>query len=101
MKNWLRRKLRDFLDGDRFAIMAAESSLKVDHSEMDTEVIRFTLTPAVGGRILRVTRDSRFQAKSGLSIGGSSPQETVTYIIPTNEDIGDRVAKIINLEMIK
>ena len=53
--------------------------------------ISFELTAAVGGRILNVRRyDER-----------KDRQEMQTYVIPSGEDVGSRVAKIINLELIK
>lgn len=53
--------------------------------------ISFELTSAVGGRILNVRRyDER-----------KDQHATQTYVIPTGEDVGARVAKIINLELIK
>lgn len=53
--------------------------------------IRFELSSAVGGRILNVRRyDDR-----------KDSHEAQTYVIPSGEDVGARVAKIINLELIK
>lgn len=53
--------------------------------------IRFELSTAIGGRILNVRRyDNR-----------KDHHETQTYVIPNGEDIGERVAKIVNLEMFK
>ena len=53
--------------------------------------ISFELTSAVGGRILNVRRyDQRKDA-----------HDSQTYVIPSGEDVGLRVAKIINLELIK
>ncbi len=53
--------------------------------------ISFELTSAVGGRILNVRRyDER-----------KDQHATQTYVIPSGEDVGARVAKIINLELIK
>ena len=53
--------------------------------------IRFELSSAVGGRILNVRRydDSK------------DSHEAQTYVIPSGEEVGARVAKIINLELIK
>lgn len=55
------------------------------------EPIRFELTSAVGGRILSIRR---FNDRS-------NDYETSVYVIPSGENIGDRVSKIINLEMFK
>ena len=53
--------------------------------------ISFELSSAVGGRILNVRRyDDR-----------KDRHDNQTYVIPSGEDIGARVAKIINLELIK
>ena len=53
--------------------------------------INFNLTPAVGGRILQVSRYDR----------RNDQHENTTYVIPTGEDVGERVAKILNLELLK
>ena len=53
--------------------------------------ISFELSTAVGGRILNVRHyDER-----------KDRHDSQTYVIPNGEDVGERVAKIINLEMFK
>ncbi len=53
--------------------------------------ISFELSSAVGGKILNVRQyDDR-----------KDQHNQQTYVIPNGEDIGERVAKIINLEMFK
>lgn len=53
--------------------------------------ITFELTSAVGGRILNVRRyDPR-----------TDRHDSQTYVIPSGEDVGVRVAKILNLELLK
>jgi len=53
--------------------------------------ISFELSSAVGGRILNVRRyDER-----------KDRHDSQTYVIPSGEDVGSRVAKILNLELIK
>lgn len=53
--------------------------------------ISFELSSAVGGRILNVRRyDQR-----------KDMHDSQTYVIPSGEDVGARVAKILNLELIK
>ena len=69
---------------------AAQISIDRSAPEGD-EVIRFELSTAVGGRILNVRRYDRKTDRN----------DTTTYVIPSGEDIGARVAKILNLEMIK
>jgi hypothetical protein len=50
--------------------------------------IRFELSSAVGGKILTVRRNDPRRDSF----------EQQTYVIPNGEDLGERVAKIINLE---
>jgi hypothetical protein len=95
--NWLKRNivkwaLKSESDSTRVGL-AIPNSLKVSQEE-DTGSVRFTLTPAVGGRILRVTSESHSQGKGYVN-------ETTTYVIPSGEDVGARVTKIINLEIMK
>ena len=53
--------------------------------------ISFELSSAIGGRILNVRRyDDR-----------KDRHDHQTYVIPNGEDVGERVAKIVNLEMFK
>ncbi len=53
--------------------------------------ISFELSTAVGGKILNVRHyDER-----------KDRHETQTYVIPTGEDVGERVAKIVNLELFR
>ena len=53
--------------------------------------ISFELTAAVGGRILNVRRYDERKDRN----------DNQTYVIPSGEDVGARVAKIINLELLK
>lgn len=66
--------------------------LQIERSRAEGENrITFELTSAVGGRILNVRHyDER-----------KDRHESQTYVIPAGEDVGERVAKIINLEMFK
>lgn len=53
--------------------------------------ITFELSSAVGGKILNVRHyDER-----------KDRHDHQTYVIPNGEDVGERVAKIVNLEMFK
>lgn len=63
-------------------------SEEVDYEEHET--VRFTLTPAVGGRILQVVRRNK-----------QGDRDTQTYVIPSGEDVGERVSRILNLELMK
>ena len=66
--------------------------IAVEQSDIDLEgSVRFDLMSATGGRILQVRRWDRKRDN----------HEMVTYVIPSGEDVGQRVAKILNLELIK
>lgn len=60
-------------------------------SDEGIDPIKFELTSAVGGRILKVRRYDRRNHES----------DTQVYVIPQGEDVGERVSKIINLELLK
>lgn len=70
----------------------AIGGLAVERSRAEGEDrITFELTTAVGGRILNVRRyDQR-----------KDYHDSQTYVIPSEEDVGERVAKILNLELLK
>jgi hypothetical protein len=100
LDNWLYGKVRDMWDNSHKyqtiqlpeLKMASGGQLSVDRGAPEGEDrINFELSSAVGGRILNVRRyDTR-----------TDRHNQTTYVIPTGEDIGQRVAKIINLELIK
>ena len=95
---WLYRKVRDMWDNrykyedDGRNIKMASGQLAVERSRAEGEGrITFELSTAVGGRILNVRHyDER-----------KDRHESQTYVIPSGEDVGERVAKIINLELFK
>ena len=78
--------------GDQEAIAINKGSPKLmaadDH---DDDPIRFELTSAVGGRILRVRRYDRRNHESDSQV----------YVIPQGDDVGERVSRIVNLELLK
>jgi hypothetical protein len=53
--------------------------------------INFELSSAVGGKILNVRHYDERRDR----------HENQTYVIPNGEDVGERVAKILNLELYK
>lgn len=101
---WLYNKVRDMWDnrhkyeadrdyqetkksrGLNMALVGAQVLEKGAVEGEDT--IRFELSTAIGGRILNVRR---YDTKTDR-------HNTQTYVIPAGEDLGERVAKIINLE---
>jgi hypothetical protein len=110
LNRWLYLKVRDMWDNRHkyeAQIEEAEykhriSSNKMSGLQMGTAMVErgaaegqdritFELTAAVGGRILNVRRyDER-----------KDRHDNQTYVIPSGEDVGARVAKILNLELIK
>lgn len=72
--------------------MKMGTAMAIDRGNPEGEGrITFELSTAVGGRILNVRRyDDR-----------KDRHDNTTYVIPNGEDIGERVTKIINLEMFK
>lgn len=80
--HWLKEKTQ----------MAIGQAVSIDRGRAEGEErISFELTSAVGGRILNVRRyDDR-----------KDRHDNQTYVIPSGEDVGARVAKILNLELLK
>lgn len=105
LDNWLYTKVRDMWDNrEKYEALRAERDYKesrmikmgtamaIDRGSPEGENrISFDLSTAVGGRILNVRRYDMQKDR----------HENQTYVIPNGEDIGERVAKIINLEMFK
>ncbi len=97
MFKWLVRRLQkavNEVDSEKYGTISeakvANKLTAVDSLDED-DPIRFELTSAVGGRILRVRRYDRRTHESDAQV----------YVIPQGEDVGERVSKIINLELIK
>ncbi len=72
--------------------MGIGSAMSIDRGRPEGDNrITFELSSAVGGKILNVRHyDDR-----------KDRHESQTYVIPNGEDVGERVAKIVNLEMFK
>jgi hypothetical protein len=103
---WLYTKVRDMWDNkDKYERESSNKWLQDKHNMaigMGTAMVErgraegegritFELSNAVGGKILNVRHyDDR-----------KDRHDQQTYVIPTGEDVGERVAKIINLEMYK
>ncbi len=71
-------------------MVGAQLSIEKSRAEGEGR-ITFELSSAVGGKILNVRHYDQHRDR----------HESQTYVIPSGEDIGERVAKIINLEMFK
>jgi hypothetical protein len=99
---WLYSKVRDMWENKhkydsyeeeraiKMATVGAAQMISKGHPEGEDR-ISFELSTAIGGRILNVRRyDER-----------KDRHEHQTYVIPNGEDLGQRVAKILNLEQYK
>lgn len=101
---WLYAKVRDMWDNRQkyeqqdyvslkdMKMNTLSSGAMIERGRAEGEDrISFELSSAVGGKILNVRHyDPR-----------KDRHEQQTYVIPNGEDIGERVAKIVNLEMFK
>ena len=102
---WLYKKTRDMWDNrEKYERESSNKWLQEKHTMaigMGAVVergraegegrITFELSTAVGGKILNVRHyDDR-----------KDRHDSQTYVIPNGEDVGERVAKIINLELFK
>lgn len=103
LDRWLYGKVRDMWDNrhkyeaekdyqeSRGIKMMAGAQIVERGNPEGLNRISFELSTAVGGRILNVRHyDER-----------KDRHESQTYVIPSGEDVGERVAKIINLELFK
>lgn len=103
--NWLYTKVRDMWDNRhkyeaekdyqesrniKMATLGAQAMIERSSPE-GSDRISFELSSAVGGRILNVRR---YDDKTDR-------HNSTTYVIASGEDVGARVAKILNLELIK
>jgi hypothetical protein len=98
LDKWLLSRLKKASEWEREDSHKKERAMAIGQTAMidrgnpeGEDRISFELTSAVGGRILNVRRyDTR-----------TDRHNNTTYVIPSGEDVGTRVAKILNLELIK
>lgn len=96
LNKFLVSKLKQGLEEDREAQIYGSqkmgTALAIDRGSVEgQDRISFELSTAVGGRILSVRRYDERKDRN----------ESQTYVIPNGEDVGERVAKIINLELFR
>jgi hypothetical protein len=94
--NWLRKRViawvrQDWDEANRFDPRRRLESVEVSDDILD-DPIKFELQSVVGGHLLRVRQPYNHKIEKSPS---------TTYIIQSGEDIGAKIAKIINLELIK
>ena len=96
--SWIKTKLRNWLmsdDSSRRGIKASRGqaiTLEEDHENMsDDPTMRFKIFNARGGKIVEFSRYDRQKDRSHHDL----------YIIRSDEDFGERIAKIAMLESMK
>jgi hypothetical protein len=77
------------------AINKMPSSLTLAPSP-NTQSINFQIYPATGGHVVEV----HFVETNSYLVNGNVPQKSL-HIIPSTEDLGIAISKIITLEMLK
>jgi hypothetical protein len=81
--NWLKRKLRNWInDYDNETVLKLTASC---------DVLNFRVFSAVGGQVVEFRRYDRKTDRS----------DTSTYIIHKEDDFGDKISKIANLELLR
>jgi hypothetical protein len=66
------------------------------HPSPNTQSINFQIYPAVGGHVVEV----HFAEPASYIVNNAVPQKSL-HIIPSTEDLGIAISKIITLEMLK
>lgn len=90
MTNWLRKKLRNFLNDDIIKQSRVEMiSTSEEISEDNT--LRFQVTPARGGIIVSVKNYNRRKDTS----------ENTVHVIHDDEDVAQRVAEIVSMSLLR
>ena len=93
---WLKRKIRDWVrDANEEADMVIGSKLVASRdveSVADSDpILNFRVFSAVGGSVVEFRRYDRKTDRN----------DTTTYIITKDQDFGEKISKIANLEMLK
>lgn len=93
---WLKKKLRkwvnDARDYDEDGPMTLTASRDVEAQMCEAEpILNFRVFGAVGGQVIEFRRYDRKTDRSN----------TTTYIITKDQDFGEKISKIANLEMLK
>lgn len=94
---WLKRKIRDWVDDareypDEVGNCTVASRDSREASMCDAEpILNFRVFSAVGGQVVEFRRYDRKIDRS----------DTSTYIITKDQDFGEKISKIANLELLK
>ena len=92
---WLKRKLRDWVNDAReepdMYIGKVTSSRDVEAVSDAEPILNFRVFSAVGGSVVEFRRYDRKTDRN----------DTTTYIITKDQDFGEKISKIANLEILK
>jgi len=90
---WLKRKLRNWInDYDDKEVLKLTASRDVEAQMCDAEpILNFRVFSAVGGQVVEFRRYDRKTDRN----------DTTTYIIHKDQDFGEKISKIANMEMLK
>jgi hypothetical protein len=95
---WLKRKIRDWVrDANEDDSMKIGSNMVVASREVEARmcdaepVLNFRVFSAVGGQVVEFRRYDRKTDRN----------DTTTYIIHKDQDFGEKIAKIANMESLK
>ncbi len=88
MIRWFKRKLRNFIHSDE---VNKASCYPVEVGINSEDAMRFTVYQAIGGKLIEFTRYDRHRDRS----------ESLKYIITNDDDLGEKIAKIVTLESMK
>ena len=95
MKNWLRQKLQNFLyPQDNDCVVETKSSRRgvlVRGSSLDSRGMSFTIHQASGGYVLEYSAYDDKTDRHNHNL----------HIIPSDQDMGQGIAHIITLEMLR
>ena len=90
--NWLKRRLRRWLDNDiDTSIKLASNSISAGRDVGSDPTLQFKIYSAIGGKVVEFSRYDRQKDRHFHDI----------YIIGKDEDFGAKIAKIAMLESLK
>jgi hypothetical protein len=92
---WLKKKIRNWVEAneDEYgnSVKGIAMSRDVEAVSDAEPILNFRVFSAVGGQVVEFRRYDRKTDRS----------DTTTYIITKDQDFGEKIAKISNLEMLK
>jgi len=98
--SWIKRIVRNWLSDEHYAPeetkfsnrLGVGSAIRVDSDSIESEpVLHFKVYSAIGGKIVEFRRYDRQRDRNDCQ----------TYIITSDQDFGERIAKIATMENLK